>query len=76
VPSGVVLIEHNKHKWGCETDGEHPDRPYKITGLRVLKHPKYRELPRFQIDGAISQLANRTLQQTREKALKETAQKN
>jgi len=76
VPHGVGLIEYNKHKWSCETDENHPDHPYKITGLRVLKHPTYRELPRFQIDGAISQLANKTLQQTRDKAFRETASKN
>ena len=75
VPKGVGLIEYNKHKWGCEPDDEHPDRPFKITGLRILKHPVYRELPRFQVDGAISQLAMRTLQQTRQRALQDTAPK-
>lgn len=69
VPRGVGLIEYNKHKWSCEHADDHPDRPYKITGLRVLKHPTYRELPRFQVDGAVSQLAQRTLQQTRLSAL-------
>jgi hypothetical protein len=62
VPKGVGLIEYNKHKWSCEPDDAHPNRPYKMTGLRVLKHPSYRELPRFQVDGVISQLAQRTLQ--------------
>jgi hypothetical protein len=70
VPRGVGLIEYNKHKWGCEPDEDHPERPYKIIGLRVLKHPTYRELPRFQVDGAISQLAKKTIQQTLENALK------
>jgi hypothetical protein len=69
VPKGIGLIEYNKHKWGCEPDDSNPDRPYKITGLRVLKHPIYRELPRFQVDGAVSHLAQRTLQQTRQRAL-------
>ena len=71
VPRGVGLIEYNKHKWSCEREEKHQDRPYKITGLRVLKHPIDRQLPRFQVDGAISQLANKTIQQTIEKALKD-----
>jgi hypothetical protein len=74
VPKGVGLIEYNKHKWGCEFDDAHPDRPYKITGLRVLKHPTYRELPRFQVDGAISQLAQKILQQTRQRAFDSATQ--
>jgi hypothetical protein len=75
VPRGVGLIEYNKHKWACELDEDHPDHPYKITGLRVLKHPTFRELPRFQVDGAIAQLANKTLQQTRLRALKDVTSK-
>jgi hypothetical protein len=60
VPRGVGLIEYNKHKWSCEPNEN---------------HPTYRELPRFQVDGAISQLANRTLQQTRQRALQDAAPK-
>ncbi len=75
VPRGVGLIEYNKHKWACEPDENHPDHPYKITGLRILKHPTYRELPRFQVDGAIAQLANKTLQQTHLRALKDATSK-
>lgn len=71
VPRGVGLIEYNKHKWGCEPEDTHPDRPYGITGLRLLKHPTYRELPRFQVDGVIAHLANRTLQQTRQRFLQD-----
>ena len=48
VPKGVGLIEYNKYKWSCELDTTHPDRPYRITGLRILKHPVYRQIPRFQ----------------------------
>jgi hypothetical protein len=69
VPRGVGLIEYNKHKWSCEPADAHSNRPYKITGLRVLKHPIYRELPHFQVDGAISQLAQRALPQTYQSAL-------
>jgi hypothetical protein len=69
VPKGIGLIEYNKHKWSCEPDNSHPDRPYKISGLRILKHPSYRELPRFQIDGVIAQLARRTLGLSHERAL-------
>ncbi len=71
VPRGIGLIEYNKHKWICEPDDSNPDRPYRITGLRVLKHPIYRELPRFQVDGAIAHLANRTRQQMHQRALQE-----
>jgi len=74
VPRGVGLIEYNKHKWSYEQDDAHPDHPYKINGLRVLKHPTYRELPRFQVDGVISQLAQRMLQQTRQRALQDAMQ--
>jgi hypothetical protein len=69
VPNGIGLVEYNKHKWGCEPDYDSPNRPYKITGLRVLKHPIYREVPRFQVDGIIAHLSNRTQQQTRQRAL-------
>jgi len=76
VPRGVGLIEYNKHKWSCEAEEDHLDHPYKITGLRVLKRPMYRELPRFQVDGAISQLAGRSLQTTREKVLSDASQQD
>lgn len=69
VPKGVGLIEYNNYKFGCEPDDAHPNRPYRITGLRVLKHPIHREVPRFQVDGVIALLANRTQQQTRRIAL-------
>jgi len=74
VPKGVGLIEYNKHKWSCERDESHPDHPYKFNGLRVLKHPNYRELPRFQVDGAISQLAQKTLHQVRLHAFENATQ--
>jgi hypothetical protein len=74
VPKGIGLIEYNKHKWSCERDESLPDRPYKFNGLRVLKHPTYRELPRFQVDGAISQLAQKTLQQVRLHAFENATQ--
>ncbi len=75
VPRGIGLIEYNKHKWGCEPEDAHSDRPYRITGLRVLKHSVYRELPRFQVDGAIAHLANRIRQQTLQRALKVAMQR-
>jgi hypothetical protein len=71
VPKGVGLIEYNKYKWSCELDTTHPDRPYRITGLRILKHPVYRQIPRFQVDGAIAYIVNRTNQWTRQKAFEE-----
>ena len=74
VPKGVGLIEYNKHKWSCERDESHLDRPYKFNGLRVLKNPTYRELPRFQVDGAISQLAQKTLHQVRLHAFENATQ--
>ena len=64
VPRSIGLIEYNKHKWSCEQNEFNNGRPYKITGLRVLRPPTYRELPRFQVDGVISQLAQRILIQT------------
>jgi hypothetical protein len=74
VPKGVGLIEYNKYKWSCEQDDSHPERPYRINGIRILKHPTYRWLPRFQVDGAISQMAQRMLHQTRQKALQDAEQ--
>jgi len=65
VPKGVGLIEYNKYKFSCEYDGGHPERPYRITGLRVLRRAEYREVPRFQIDGAIASLSIRTLDNAR-----------
>jgi len=73
VPRGVGLIEFNKYKWSCELDDANPNRPFKINGLRLLKHPTYRKLPRFQVDGAISYIASKTLQQTRKRILQDIA---
>ena len=61
VPKGVGLIEFNKYKFGVEESGdEHPNgRPYKISGVRVVKRAKYRNIPQFQIDHVISLIAQR-----------------
>ena len=61
VPKGVGLIEFNKYKFGVEeTDDERPfSRPFKISGVRVVKKAKYRSIPQFQIDHVISLIAQR-----------------
>ena len=65
VPRGVGLIEYNKHKFTCEYNGDNTERPYRISGLRVLRRAKYRQVPRFQVDGAIASLAGRSLSSER-----------
>ncbi len=62
VPRGVGLIEFNRYKFGVEeNDDEHPNsRPFKISGVRVVKRAKYRNIPQFQIDQVISLIAQRT----------------
>ena len=60
VPSGIGLIEYNKHKFSVDTSEDPQQRPYKISGLRVVKHPKYKMIPRFQIDHVIANLATKT----------------
>jgi hypothetical protein len=63
VPDGVGLIEFNRYKFECHLNGEEGDlaerRPYKIKGLRVLKRPRYRGIPQFQIDDAIARMLTR-----------------
>jgi hypothetical protein len=61
VPRGIGLIEYNRHKFSCELDEKRAERPFRITGLRVLKRAEYRRVPRFQVDGTIEVLACRTL---------------
>lgn len=60
VPEGVGLIEFNKYKFRCGMleEGVH-SRPFKLRGLRVVKKPKHRRIPRFQIDSAIARISNR-----------------
>ena len=58
VPKGVGLIEYNKYKFSCEL-GE--DYNFRLKGLRVIKRAKYREIPQFQIDTIIANIARRSL---------------
>ncbi|MFP3951286.1 MAG: hypothetical protein ACLFVP_03975 [Candidatus Bathyarchaeia archaeon] len=60
VPDGVGLIEFNKYKFKCKMlEDERNERPFKIKGLRVIKRPKHRRVPRFQIDNAVARITNR-----------------
>ncbi len=72
VPSGVGLIEYNRHKFMCDYDETRSERPYKIEGLRVLKRAEYQEIPRFQVDGAIASLAVKDLYDERLKYFRKT----
>jgi hypothetical protein len=60
VPEGVGLIEYNKHEFIIEeTDDE--SKPYTISGLRVIRRSRYRQVLRFQIDAATAYLGYRNL---------------
>ena len=61
VPKGVGLIEFNKYKFGVEkSDDERPNgRPFKISGVKVVKRASYRNIPQFQIDHVIALIAQR-----------------
>lgn len=61
VPRDVGLIEYNRYKFKCSLNKEDGpgSKPFKISGLRVTKTPRYRKLPQFHIDHAIKQIALR-----------------
>jgi hypothetical protein len=65
VPSGVGLIEYNKHKFSCELhslDASNTTRrTFRLSGVRVVKKPAYRVIPQFQIDNAVSNISLRQL---------------
>lgn len=62
IPRGVGLIEYNRYKFDViESNLEaYPTaRPFKITGLKIVKKAQYRNLPRFHVDHVISMIAQR-----------------
>ncbi|MBN2335688.1 hypothetical protein JXL21_09015 [Candidatus Bathyarchaeota archaeon] len=63
VPKGVGLIEYNRYKFGCdpaEEDEDYPERrPFRLTGLRVVKPATYRRVPQFHIDHVINEISMR-----------------
>ena len=65
VPSGVGLIEYNKHKFSCELhsldESNTTRRTLRLSGVRVVKKPAYRTIPQFQIDNAVSNISLRQL---------------
>jgi hypothetical protein len=54
VPSGVGLIEYNRHKFTVEQDGE---EGFRFRGLRVVRKAAYRGLRQHQIDNATARIA-------------------
>jgi hypothetical protein len=71
LPRGVGLIEYNRYKFSCEPSDDPKRRPYRMSGLRVIRRANYRELPRFQVDHAIAAIAKRRLSETKREALAE-----
>ncbi|MFH0849734.1 MAG: hypothetical protein V1924_02195 [Candidatus Bathyarchaeota archaeon] len=71
LPRGVGLIEYNRYKFSCEPSDDPERRPYRISGLRVIRKAQYRELPRFQVDHAIATIAERRLSEAQRAALAE-----
>jgi len=62
LPGGVGLVEFNRYKFGCglREEGEARDgRPFKLTGLRVVRRPSYRRVPQFQVDHVVAEVARR-----------------
>lgn len=77
VPKGVGLIEYNRYKFSCELNEEESDmpskRPFRIGGLRVVKHPVFRNIPQFQIDNAIERISSNLREHSLEEILQEIA---
>jgi hypothetical protein len=61
VPKGVGLIEFNKYKFSCELKTgnkyELKKRAFELKGIRLTKKPRFRNIPQFQIDSAISEIS-------------------
>ena len=75
IPDGVGLIEFNRHKFSCEIDDEadeyQSNRIFKIEGLRVVKRPKFRRVPQYQIDNVNARIARRSTNGNHIKILEE-----
>ena len=71
LPRGVGLIEYNRYKFRCEPSDDPERRPYRISGLRVVRRAQYKELPRFQVDHAIAAVAERRLSEAQRDALEQ-----
>lgn len=64
VPKGVGLIEYNKYKFDIKENDleEYPgSRPFKLSGVKVVKRAQFRHIPQFHIDHVISMIAQRNL---------------
>jgi hypothetical protein len=69
LPRGVGLIELNRYKFSCEQAEEARERPYRLTGLRVVRQARYRKIPQFQVDHAVAAIAERRLAEAQRAAL-------
>ena len=69
LPRGVGLIEFNRYKFSCQPAEEAKGRPYRLTGLRVVRHARYRKMPQFQVDHAVAAIAERRLAEAQRTAL-------
>jgi hypothetical protein len=71
IPAGIGLIEYNKYKFGIEPSEDKVHRPFRISGLKVVKIPRFRQIPRFQIDHSIVSLAENLSDQIKDKNRRE-----
>jgi hypothetical protein len=71
LPRGVGLIEFNRYKFSCEPTDDAVGRPYRLTGLRVVRHARYRKMPQFQVDHAVAAIAERRLAEEHRAALED-----
>lgn len=69
LPRGVGLVEYNRYKFSCEPSEEAEGRPYRLEGLRVVRHALHRRIPQFQVDHAVAAMAGRRLAEARRVAL-------
>ena len=69
LPRGVGLIEFNRYKFSCESTEDTGGRPYRLTGLRVVRHARYKKMPQFQVDHAVAAIAERRLAEAQRAAL-------
>jgi hypothetical protein len=63
IPKGIGLLEYNKYKFSFKSNPQlenYPQsNPFQIKGLRLVKKPRFRFVPRFQVDNAIMEIVNK-----------------
>ena len=69
------MPEFNKYKFSCDLievyTGNNSKWAFKIEGLKVVKKPEFKRVPRYQIDNVSAKIARRSLKDVHTKIFSE-----